>query len=448
MNIIEYFKVEGLNQEKTININFFEKTTILVGENGSNKTTIMTILYYLLTNRFDLLENYDFDNLIIKYGNEEELSLDYDEIIKYAEDIESNKHRYSRYMRDLERILDIEIIEKIRNNRISEEELNKAFGIVNNKIGMPRRVFNQTINTQKYILNGNFAQIEKIIKINNTIRETHEILYFPTYRRIEEDYNALNRGSRIVPVNNDNSSKAFGELINFGMDDVRSRIDKLLNKIKNDSIENFNNMTSKLISQYLNTNLTKESNTSISDIKIALDRVGKYINDEQKNTIINMYETGEIDKDKHLYLKNLIHNIVDNYISLKEVDNKIESFIEICNKYLFDKKFIYNPSEVTLEILNSNNRVIPLKKLSSGEKQLVSTFSKILLEVDKKFIILFDEPELSLSLFWQKDFIYDISESNNCEFIMCVTHSPFIFDKLLDKTIDMNDSLSYGADNE
>ena len=57
---------------------------------------------------------------------------------------------------------------------------------------------------------------------------------------------------------------------------------------------------------------------------------------------------------------------------------------------------------------------------------------------NKKLIILFDEPELSLSIDWQQNFIYDIVNSDNCIFSISVTHSPFIFEKLINKTKELN----------
>ena len=88
------------------------------------------------------------------------------------------------------------------------------------------------------------------------------------------------------------------------------------------------------------------------------------------------------------------------------------------------------------EIKNEKQK-IKISKLSSGEKQIISTFSKIYLEDNPKLIILFDEPELSLSIDWQESFIYDIVNSENCIFSISVTHSPFIFVNLMDKTTEL-----------
>ena len=51
----------------------------------------------------------------------------------------------------------------------------------------------------------------------------------------------------------------------------------------------------------------------------------------------------------------------------------------------------------------------------------------------KSFIVLFDEPELSLSIFWQKLLLPDIVASQKCKFLLSVTHSPFIFENELSK---------------
>ena len=74
-----------------------------------------------------------------------------------------------------------------------------------------------------------------------------------------------------------------------------------------------------------------------------------------------------------------------------------------------------------------------LSKLSSGEKQIISLFAKIYLSDYKSYIILFDEPELSLSMIWQKQLLPDILDSKKCNFLLAVTHSPFIFDNELDQ---------------
>ena len=95
----------------------------------------------------------------------------------------------------------------------------------------------------------------------------------------------------------------------------------------------------------------------------------------------------------------------------------------------------YDESKIDIYIKSDiTGQKIHLSKLSSGEKQIISMFSKIYLSSSKKrFMVLFDEPELSLSMKWQKILLPDIMNSGKCDFLLAVTHSPFIFDNELDK---------------
>ena len=55
MSLITEFKINGLNQNYNVDLIFENNKTIFIGENGIGKTTILSILYYLL----DLiLQNY------------------------------------------------------------------------------------------------------------------------------------------------------------------------------------------------------------------------------------------------------------------------------------------------------------------------------------------------------------------------------------------------------
>lgn len=62
--------------------------------------------------------------------------------------------------------------------------------------------------------------------------------------------------------------------------------------------------------------------------------------------------------------------------------------------------------------LNADNQRITLPQLSSGEKQIVSLFNHLYLSNLNNFIVLIDEPELSLSVKWQKHF-WKMSEKEN-----------------------------------
>lgn len=248
-------------------------------------------------------------------------------------------------------------------------------------------------------------------------------------------------------------NKSNGELIHFGMEDVKQKIANLLNKISKETNESYNTMTSGLLNKFAEGNLDVSFEEFDKDIiGIALSRLGNKVTEKSKETILKKIEDNTIKDDKHLNY--LVSSIIENYKQLEEIDSRIDDFTERVNKYLFNKKFFYDAESLKLEIKRTNStgeikthrsffgdsveEVINLESLSSGEKQLVSAFSKIFLEDEKKLLILFDEPELSLSVPWQKEFIYDISQAGTCKFLLVVTHSPFVFDQLLDYARDID----------
>ncbi|NEP41585.1 MAG: ATP-binding protein [Okeania sp. SIO2H7] len=124
--------------------------------------------------------------------------------------------------------------------------------------------------------------------------------------------------------------------------------------------------------------------------------------------------------------------LVSLYQQKKKIDNPLNRFVQICNKYLYKKKIVYDEDNVDISIIETrNNSLIDFSNLSSGEKQIVSIFGKIYLDPSEDIIVLFDEPELSLSIEWQASLFPDILKSNKVKLLLATTHSPFIFDNEL-----------------
>lgn len=273
---------------------------------------------------------------------------------------------------------------------------------------------------------------KKIQALNKAINEnlSERIIYLPTYRRIENDFSNLN--IRNEELNNSEM------LIRFGMSDVQKYIDTILDQIRSLAVEGFNKMTGLLLEQY-----TEGDNIAygydaidLDIVKIVLDRLGDKIDSTTKQDIIKLISTDKIYGYRHLHLLNLLHKLIANYDQQKYYDDRINGFVNTCNKYLNDKQFRYNPSNLTLKIYmddaTEDQEPVKLTQLSSGEKQIVSLFSKLYLESDEKSIVIIDEPELSLSIKWQQMLLPDIMRSQSCKFLLTVTHSPFIFENEFD----------------
>lgn len=268
------------------------------------------------------------------------------------------------------------------------------------------------------------------------------ILYFPTYRRVEEELQNLggfdveNRYRRRIFVEDREQASLEEEtLIQFGMKDVEDRIWERINEIQKSSILGFSKVSGDILKQ-LQTGFPDEvdlKKINRDEIEIILNRIqSKNLSDKEKNNIKELLKTEKIKERKELAY--FLIKLQEIYAEQKELDDAIKRFRDVVNKYLVDKLFVFDESKVTLKIFNkNNNKEVKLSQLSSGEKQIVSLFSKIYLEKYDKFIVLFDEPELSLSIKWQRQLLPHIVNSKKCAFLLAVTHSPFIFDNELDE---------------
>jgi len=116
-------------------------------------------------------------------------------------------------------------------------------------------------------------------------------------------------------------------------------------------------------------------------------------------------------------------------------EENIQQFVKTCNSYLVNTCLRFNKATTKINLHNKNDlfEEVSMTQLSSGEKQILYIFSKIYLNHNSNLSVLIDEPEMSLSLNWQRKILVDIFDSGRCSFLFVITHSPFIFDNKLDR---------------
>lgn len=435
---LKYIGIFGLFNRYDVRIAFDKQVKIFIGENGLGKTTILNCIYFLLEKNFLILEEIQFEKIQIIFSDEKIYEISDADIREYNRSRKRKAHGKYRSYRNYQYLIE-DIIE---NTYINQDDSYNTLEDVALKLAriedIPLSVAKRQI--KNYIMNKKFESVHgktgnenNVIELIKAISDNvkHRIIYLPTYRRIEDDFDSLNLGNQEL-----NKTEL---LIRFGMSDVQASINNLLQKIRSIAMRGFAEMTGVLLKQYIDgKDVIKEyKNLDYETVKIVLDRVGTEIEPEDKDKILYLVKSGKIRKRDNLYLWNLISKLIDNYGQQKEYDDRIKRFADTCNKYLIDKQFNYNQSTLELNIVLENNfkneeETIDLIQLSSGEKQIVSIFSKLYLESDEKSIIIIDEPELSLSLEWQKMLLPDIMRTENCDLLLTVTHSPFIFDNEFD----------------
>lgn len=125
-----------------------------------------------------------------------------------------------------------------------------------------------------------------------------------------------------------------------------------------------------------------------------------------------------------------------------KVMSQVQKYLDTLNFFLKDsaKKIIFkeDTSELTFNTLDKNGDILKefrdIKYLSSGEQQILILFSYIAFNSEDGKIFIIDEPELSLHIKWQEDFLkkLDIVTPQSTQLIIA-SHSPILANKRKDK---------------
>lgn len=444
---IKSFKINKLHDSLNFELKFENNTLILLGENGSCKTTIIKMLYYTLSLQWGKLSQYNFESI--------EINVDKN-IFKISKEdlIVSTGAIDERVLRRLPSPIRHAVITMIDNNRgIDIQRLDELcrrydfpveFILQELSIEESPTLFSKStsqINKQRKAL------IESMQNLKKKVEGIH-VLYLPTYRRIEQELKVVldgrideddfrNRRMRFIDNNN------YTELIEFGMRDVDAAIDKTLTYLKDSSRSSLNELTLGYLGdivdeKYKSTDTKKISNIDDDTIHQIMNRVDDTILSKERkdklfNTLQDIKNQGKMrdEHDKvvcHYFLK-----LYESQLELNKKETSIREFVTVCNRYLENKTMYYDGTTFESVITsNYDGHDIKLFQLSSGEKQIVSLFSHLYLSNKNNYLVLIDEPELSLSVKWQKTFLEDVRKGVFCKGIVAVTHSPFIFDNSLD----------------
>lgn len=433
---LKSFKIYGLFGYKDIELPLDKQVLILIAENGSGKTTILKTLYSVFTQNLDKLDKIDFENIDIRFIN-------FDNQFITANIDKNKKLNYDLFTR-LEK-LKLKVSEALQVKGISEKKLTIGeIAILKlENIQNQLKLRNESYNSQSILDIDNLENW--IIQLENLIEQSEfsefggsifanycsNFLYFPTYRRIEEDLSSL--GYEDIELE-DSSTK----LIQSGMEDVEQKFIQIQKEIKNTAFNLYSQVTGEMLTQFIDgINITDEMKASIKPeiLDIILSRVGEQnISQTEQEKIRNLVSSGEINNPEYNNLIYFLSKLINLYEQQRKIDESIKSFVKTCNKYLKPRKeIIYNESTAEIYIRQTrNNEPIELTNLSSGEKQIISLFSKVYLESQEEFILIIDEPELSLSVEWQEMLLPDIIDSGRCKLLIAATHSPFIFNNKLD----------------
>ncbi|HHH9196079.1 AAA family ATPase [Pseudomonas aeruginosa] len=480
-SIIQEFKIEGLHGYRNISLSSNYAATIIIAKNGSGKTTLLGALDAFLKGQFSRLFHLQFERITCRIqGIEEPLIINRHEIDRiYSPNTEESD--ISVYSKRLS-IDPFTLIEFLESSTDEEPYDDEVFDKIRSAVGHNRLEARKLCERLRYSLYARSPQLHEILKRLKWALADIEIVYLPTYRRIELPLNldGEDRKRYGYPRRRRNLQSRLGITkhslhnadIQFGLSDISDRLSGLNQEILYSSNQGYREISANIINELIDGDFEKinPSEDQLPDreaLSLFFSRIkdNRHISPYSDVSIPNMDKiyNNEIPYESNKFLTYFLSKLNSVVEATRGIELVVEEFISNCNRYLSaqdestalhssedcemsippsmdDKKLTLDRRtlKVNVESLITKRR-LPLDSLSSGEKQMISLFARLYLYPKKK-IFLIDEPELSLSLDWQSKILVDAMNAPSCVQIIAITHSPFVFDNALEpfaKAIDL-----------
>lgn len=398
---------------------FNDDVNIIIGRNGTGKTTFMNLLHAALTVDLEELAENDFNNIKITLSN-------------------GSKSRLIRVAKSDGPSFNFHAIDyKISNRKYSLRAIASS-DEVRVPMGFKKRI------------------LEEAAEVRNCLSELISLSSLSVYRlKSSEDYEIKDRaGKRLVSP------------IDFRLMQLRAEITKYQYELSLKARD----ISVSLQKDVLASILFTESSTSSRSIPSNFDkdkehrklvsaytRLGANDSSMQRKITTHIAAVDEAFKlffsdarpnlkDKHYtaiesFLRT--QSIVDMSLRAEEkthdVYSEINQFTTILKDFIPEKDFAIVSGELKVSAGEGKREEIPIAKLSSGEKQLIILLAEALLQRGKHYVYLADEPELSLHIEWQRKILPAIKSLNQNAQIIAATHSPEVASQYMERLIDMKE---------
>jgi hypothetical protein len=414
--LLTQFRIEGLHHNRTIDIPITDNKLVLVGENGTGKSTVANFIYFLLTTQWTRMLEYDFKSITAVIDSKE-YRFSHNDISNLARrDFIPGELLLPAFItQELETIVEnFSLEESLIHSRRIAQELKVPYQLIRREI---ERI-------QKNAIPKEFK--ETVQSLKESIAD--QVLYLPTYRRIERDLETIfpQLEGKLKDTRRYSLKKAkdtgYIELVEFGMEDVESTIKHKMIEIKENVRKDLSNLTGAYLRDVIHGTYQSIEPSKLKELdehrvdeifkRIPEDILSEKDKENLRSIIAEIKIKGKISDDNKV-VAHFLTKLIQLYQKQQEDERDIREFVKVCNEgYLSGKQFVYD--DVSFDVFikqqqneNDDTPHLPMRALSSGEKQIISLFSHLYLSGKSGFFVIIDEPELSL-LFHGSNVSYQI----------------------------------------
>lgn len=444
-----------------IPLNLSDRITIIHGPNGFGKTMLLTILYSLFTSDYHKLRNIPFSEFSLHFTDgsklqlRKEIQLDFDQketgfntrelIFEFSKQGSTSPQRYIRGPIRLKEIpFPLDLIEREipKLERIGSEKwffspsreifsLDDVLERFEDRLPIPKSAreaeppwFEEIINS----IEVHFIESQRLLSFQHTSGSHQRYRSHEYERKPPLIPTVINYSDELVDMNR----MILAEYASLSQSLDRSFPTRLVK----------GNSASKITEDELRTRLDElEKKRSRLMAAGFLDR---------KEEEIDFRELQKIDETNMKVLSIYVEDVEKKLSVFDDLTDKIDLLVKIINK-----KFLYKQMTIDKNIgfvfKTPDEKTIPVNSLSSGEQHELVLHYEILFHVKQDSLILIDEPELSLHVGWQREFLKNLEEITQLTGFdaLIATHSPQIIHNRWDLTVELkgpkNEGISHSA---
>jgi predicted ATP-dependent endonuclease of OLD family len=430
---IESFKITKLwGYREDINLTFNNDVNVLIGPNGSGKTTVLTLLNSILSLDLSGLLNVNFEYAEIHLRDFKDSS-----VLRTVKVDAANRLLRLR-LDEKETNIDTE---SITGHRFTEHrrQLGKGNTLPER---LPERFVRRTIVPEKF-----YDELTSLVPIVWLPISRH----LPTVVGEEERYTRRDPpesvDSRIPQLLNYDLSRYYNGLTAQLSERYREFEHRVLSVILyskgDDQLQSIlDSLPSSLPTKAEKEQLLRALETTKLSGKGMRSRIDEHFAVAEK-VVKRTRENPGVFEDEDILVLPLIPRTqaMVKYAGKLEEDREnifapLRFYEKTVNSFLEDK-FIEIDGSGELKIRLSSSLELDWHLLSSGEKQILILLTQAFLRIDEPVVYMADEPELSLHVTWQEKLLESLVTLGGQKQIIVATHSPDIVGDFRDKVIDL-----------